>query len=183
MADPQIILYQDTNFGGRAVTLTTCGSGNLGVDYNFNDQTSSIRVESGIWLVYNDANYSGACYVLHPGEYPAPDRWGGTNDSISAVRPLAGNPGDRVIMLFQDSNYGGRMVTFTQSLANFNDIAFNDTASSAIVQGDTWYLYQDADFKGTTWPVTPTTGPNQNGYIPEAGSFFGNDAVSSIRPA
>ena len=26
MAEPQITLYRDTNFGGRAVTLSTCGS-------------------------------------------------------------------------------------------------------------------------------------------------------------
>ncbi|MFP2900435.1 hypothetical protein [Corallococcus sp. 4LFB] len=48
MAEPQITLYRDTNFGGRSVVLTTCGSSNLGNDYGFNDQTSSIRVQSGI---------------------------------------------------------------------------------------------------------------------------------------
>ena len=87
-----------------------------------------------------------------------------------------------MIMLFQNSNYGGRMVPFTQSLANFETIDFNDTASSAIVLGDTWYLYKDANFSGTTWPVSPQSGPGQNGFIPQAGSTFGNDEVSSINP-
>jgi hypothetical protein len=172
MSAPQITLYKDSNFGGRAVPLTTCGSGNLGVDYNFNDQTSSIVVTSGIWLVYDDANFGGASYVLRPGEYSSPDQWGGKNDAISSVRPLAGNPGDAVIMLFADADYGGRMVAFTQSLSNFSTIDFNDTASSAIILGDTWYLYKDANFSGTTWPVNPTSGPAQNGYVPQPGSTF-----------
>jgi len=175
------VLYQDTNYGGRSVTLTTCGSSNLGNDYNFNDQTSSIRVASGIWLVYKDSDYSSDCWVLSPGEYPNPGTWGGTNDSISSLRPLPGNPGDSMAILFKDTNYGARIVAFTQSMANFNDIAFNDQASSAIVLGGNWLLYKDADFQGQSWPISSSGGPNHNGYYPSYAGFFGNDDVSSIK--
>ena len=181
MADPKITLYRDNNFDGRSVTLTGSGSADLGVDYNFNDETSSIRVESGIWLVYDDSNYSGSCYVLRPGEYKSPDQWKGNNDALSSVRPLVGNAGDPLIMLFQDENYGGRMVPLNQSLQDFRAIDFNDRVSSAIVQGGTWYLYADTDFSGTTWPVGTRSGPDQNGYVPRPGGSFNNDAISSAK--
>ncbi|MBN9682108.1 MULTISPECIES: beta/gamma crystallin-related protein [unclassified Corallococcus] len=182
MAEPQITLYRDVNFGGRSVVLTTCGSSNLGNDYGFNDQTSSIRVQSGIWLVYNDAGYGGSVYVLTPGEYPSPGTWGGSNDSISSVRPLPGVQGSNMAILFQDTNYGSRMVAVTSSIASLGDIDFNDQASSAIVLGGTWLLYKDSNFKGTTWSVSATGGPGHNGYYPSASGFFDNDAISSIKP-
>jgi len=182
MPNAQITLYRDTNFGGRVVTVSTCGSSNLGNDYGFNDQTSSIRVQSGIWLVYNDSDYSGSVYILTPGEYPNPGTWGGTNDALSSLRPLPGVQGDNMCILFKDSNYGSRMVTFTQSMADMTGIDFNDQASSAIVLGGSWMLYKDADFKGTSWRLSSTGGPNHDGRYAKADGFFDNDAVSSIQP-
>jgi len=182
MANAQITLYRDTNFGGRAVTLSTCGSSNLGNDYGFNDQTSSIRVQSGIWLVYDDSDFSGRVYVLTPGEYPSPGTWGGSGDALSSARPLPGVKGDAMAILFKDSQFGSRMVPFTGSQANLGSIDFNDQASSAIVLGGSWLLFKDSDFKGTTWNVSNTGGPNRDGFYPSAEGFFDNDAVSSIKP-
>ncbi|MFP2900434.1 beta/gamma crystallin-related protein [Corallococcus sp. 4LFB] len=85
-------------------------------------------------------------------------------------------------ILFQDSNYGSRMVAVTNSIASLSDIDFNDQASSAIVLGGTWLLYKDSNFKGTTWSVSATGGPGHNGYYPSASGFFDNDAISSIKP-
>lgn len=179
---PQITLFRDVNFGGRAVTLWPCGTSSLGKDYNFNDQASSIRVTGGTWLLYDDDGYSGNVYVVTPGEYPYPDRWGGANDRLSSLRPLPGNPGDEMILLFQDGNYGGRMLTFTGPQPNFVDIDFNDLVSSVIVLGGNWSLYKDINFTGTGWRLDATSGPLRNGFIPSAGSFFDNDQVSSIQP-
>lgn len=178
---PEITLYRDDNFSGRAVVLNPCGSANLGVDYNFNDQVSSIIVQSGIWLLYEDADYQGSSWIVTPGEYPSPGTWGGTNDSITALRPLPGVSGDTYAMLFEDVNFCGRMVPFSQSDANFVAIDFNDQASSAIVLGGSWSLYQDTNFGGQSWMISATGGPSHNGYYPSYSGFFDNDAVSSIK--
>ena len=180
MAD--IILYQDSNFHGRAVNVATCGSYSLETEYNFNDRTSSIRVKSGIWLLYTDSGYASTCWIVGPGEYASPGTWGGSNDSISSLRPLPGNAGDHLAILFGDTKYGGRMVSFTQASANFSDFNFNDKASSALILGGQWSVYYDADFHGESKVLTSQGGPEKNGRYPSYSGFFANDKISSIKP-
>lgn len=179
---PQITLYQDPNYGGRSVELTTCGAAHLGVEHGFNDQVSSIRVTSGIWLAYKDPNYAGECWVLMPGEYPNPGTWRGGHDSISAVRPLPGKVGDLMAVLFSEENFGGRMVAFTSAVGDLKELAFNDQVSSAIVLGGQWNLYKDNKFQGLSWNLTHTGGPSHNGHYPSYNGFFDNNIVSAIAP-
>src|SRR5262249_671709 len=58
---------------------------------DFNDRASSLVVQSGDWLVCEDAHFQGRCVTLHPGEYPSLDRMG-LNHRISSIRPLAAYP-------------------------------------------------------------------------------------------
>ncbi|XP_038063971.1 gamma-crystallin N-like [Patiria miniata] len=83
---PQIVLYQHTNYGGRAATFTY-GIYNLKY-YNFNDDASSLKVKSGIWILYEHSNYGGRQYVVTEGSYPHWDNWRGANDKISSLRPI-----------------------------------------------------------------------------------------------
>ncbi|MBN8472984.1 beta/gamma crystallin family protein [Corallococcus exiguus] len=183
MANPQITLYRDTKSKGRSIVLT-CGSSSLGNDYDFNDQTSSIEVTSGVWLVYDDSNYNGAVYILPPGDYSSPGMWGGKGDAISSVRPLPGSLNDNMAVLFKDSNYAGRMVAITAPVPKLSaqEFEFNDQASSALILGGTWQLYKNSDYDGTPWVLSATGGPTRNGRYPSSDGFFGNDAVSSIKP-
>ncbi|MHA7634358.1 beta/gamma crystallin-related protein [Corallococcus sp. M7] len=179
---PKITLYRDTDYKGRSIELT-CGSSSLGDDYGFNDQTSSIKVESGIWLVYDDSNYSGTVYILTKDDYASPGKWGGRGDAISSLRPLPDPQGKALAVLFKDSNYGARMVAVTEAIAKLSDINFNDQASSAIVLTGNWKLYKDSNYGGgDPWLISATGGPNHDGRYPSSEGFFGNDAVSSIKP-
>ncbi|QSQ17611.1 beta/gamma crystallin-related protein [Myxococcus landrumensis] len=182
MSDARITLYRDTQFGGRAVAMGPCGTSHLGRDEGFNDQASSIIVQRGIWLVYNDTDYSGPVHVLTPGEYPNPGAWRGQGNAISSLRPLPGVKGDGMLILFKNGSYGGRMVPITGPTADLKSIDFNNAASSVIVLGRSWLLHRDANFRGTTWPVSSSGGPDQNGYYPSASGFFDNDAISSLKP-
>lgn len=85
MAEPKIILYEDKDFGGKVLELTK-GIPKLSTE-NFNDIISSIKVESGNWIVYDDEDYGGPCYKLGPGSYPNPNSWGGKDDELSSVKP------------------------------------------------------------------------------------------------
>lgn len=81
--------------GGAAIQLFTDGNfqGDFGefnfrenVPAGFNDRISSIRVLSGLWKVWSNANQSGASILLHPGDYPyLPVDF---NDVISSIEPL-----------------------------------------------------------------------------------------------
>ncbi|XP_022092298.1 gamma-crystallin N-like [Acanthaster planci] len=84
--EPQITLYQHTNYGGRAVTFTY-GIENLKY-YSFNDEVSSAKVKSGIWILFEHSNYNGRQYVVTEGSYPNWNSWQGSNDQISSLRPI-----------------------------------------------------------------------------------------------
>uniref|UniRef100_A0A9J7Y4F9 Beta/gamma crystallin 'Greek key' domain-containing protein n=1 Tax=Cyprinus carpio carpio TaxID=630221 RepID=A0A9J7Y4F9_CYPCA len=50
--------------------------------------TGSIKVHSGLWLVYSDPGFQGLLAVLEAGEYPFPEDWGFPLPVVSSLRPL-----------------------------------------------------------------------------------------------
>ncbi len=63
------VLYQNPNFSGAFAVVERGNAPDL--DWaRFTNPASSIRVESGSWLVCSDLGYEGDCRVLGPGNYP-----------------------------------------------------------------------------------------------------------------
>jgi hypothetical protein len=63
----EMTLYTAPNFNGAQMTVQGAAT-NL-ERTGFNDRTESVIVRSGRWEVCTDANYSGYCAVMGPGEY------------------------------------------------------------------------------------------------------------------
>ena len=80
-------LFSERNFAGRAFTLGGEGAPNL--DGQFNDQASSLKVESGYWIFCSDAGFRGECQTFGPGEYPVlpPE----LNNRVSSGRRISNN--------------------------------------------------------------------------------------------
>ncbi|MEH2415958.1 beta/gamma crystallin-related protein [Nostoc sp.] len=80
-------VFTDANFSGTPSTI---------FDYDvslfdpnvFNDRISSIKVYSGEWTFWSDANYSGSGLTFGPGEYSnIADYYGGKyNDVFSSAK-------------------------------------------------------------------------------------------------
>ncbi|MDZ8088424.1 MAG: beta/gamma crystallin-related protein [Nostoc sp. DedQUE12b] len=77
-------VFTDANFSGTASNI---------FDYDvplfsFNDQISSIKVFSGEWVFWSDANFSGSGLILGPGEYSNLQNLNGGvyNDVISSAK-------------------------------------------------------------------------------------------------
>ncbi|MBN3872809.1 MAG: beta/gamma crystallin-related protein [Nostoc sp.] len=80
-------VFTDANFSGTPSTI---------FDYDvslfdpnvFNDRISSIKVYSGQWTFWSDANYSGSGIILGPGEYSDLSKLNGGvyNDVISSAK-------------------------------------------------------------------------------------------------
>lgn len=63
------VLYQFPNFAGPQAVVEYGRAPDL--DWaHFKQPASSLRVESGTWLVCSELGYQGECRVLGPGEYP-----------------------------------------------------------------------------------------------------------------
>jgi hypothetical protein len=165
-----ITLYQDNNFSGRSLDISYPESNLL--NEGFNDLASSCRVASGYWLLYKDINFSGSYSILGPGDYADSTAMGLPNDSLSSLRPLP----DSGICLFQDNNFGARMVQLTGAQSDLRVIGFNDVISSVIVVSGNWSLYEDINFQGTVWKLG--VGRYESAQV----GGFKNDAISSVKP-
>jgi len=84
-AAAQVTLYSREDFRGEQFTIDA-NVRNLD-RVGFNDAASSAVVKGGQWQVCDDAEYSGRCAILQPGEYHSLRDMGLSND-ISSIRAV-----------------------------------------------------------------------------------------------
>lgn len=76
-------LYDDVNFG-KPLVFTDSDSSYVGDAIN--DRVSSIRVNSGVYQFWTNANFQGQSVTLSPGDYSFVGNVGLPNDSLSSFR-------------------------------------------------------------------------------------------------
>ncbi|QYF94086.1 beta/gamma crystallin family protein [Massilia sp. PAMC28688] len=79
---PELVLFEGTNLGGRALPIRG-GNDNL-ARAGFNDRAQSMLIERGRWEVCQHRDFGGMCRVYGPGEYRVLDR--SLRRAISSVR-------------------------------------------------------------------------------------------------
>jgi hypothetical protein len=67
--DPQVVLYEGTNFRGRSMAMNEEIVANMR-EAGFDERASSVRVDGGNWVLCSDPNFQGRCWTFGPGEYP-----------------------------------------------------------------------------------------------------------------
>lgn len=65
----RIVLYEFPNFGAPSASVEYGRAPDISWT-QFRHPASSLRIESGSWLVCSDMGYQGECRVLEPGDYP-----------------------------------------------------------------------------------------------------------------
>lgn len=170
---PLIILYQHVDFQGRQQAVDRDIRDFESI--RFNDDVSSIRVQSGVWEVCEHADFRGRCITLgRDNPNLVPD---GLNDRISSVRLVSERGGfgggfgrrdrdregerdrdwdrDRFggrdrggITLYQHADYRGTSRRVEGENRNLQSVGLNDEASSVRVETGIWELCEHADFGG-----------------------------------
>lgn len=79
--------------------------------------------------VYQHPNYKGSCRLLTIGTYNNSKEMQFKNDSISSIE--FGISSNVSIAVFQHSNRGGRVMTFSKNMSNLNNSAVGDNAISS----------------------------------------------------
>lgn len=186
MAD-SITFYQHDNYGGRQFTADRAVP-NFGRT-DFNDRVNSAVVHDGRWEICVDADFSGGCSVLGPGNYPNLGAYAGR---VSSARPIDGSysgnrydgsrAGDRAdgrgrnrearATLYERGNLSGRSYALNDTMQNLGTTGFNDRASSLRVESGYWIFCTDADFRGEC----RTFGPGDYASLPGL-----NNTISSGR--
>jgi beta/gamma crystallin len=187
-AAAEITLFERPDFRGRSVTLRGVTPG---FDRSIGGPAASIIVRSGRWQLCADSNFAENCGELGPGQYGRlervlPDRVVSARPvQYSASRPPApprpgpdfrpgpGYGGEPSIQLFERHEFGGKSVTLTRGVPNFDPMGFNDRADAAIVRGGVWRLCSDAYMRGDCRDFPP-------GRYNDLGSLGGKVSSAAI---
>ena len=163
------VVYDQANFGGRSLLIRQQNA-RFHNDF-FNDKMESLKIYGSCsYLFYEHKNFLGSSFLLRPGSYASPQTWGGSGNYISSARALPPK-GTTAIMLFEHSDYRGRMVTLYSSHDDMPFLDFNDKISSIIVIGGYWTVYEHTEYRGHSQRIGP-------GHYPDP--VLGNDKISSI---
>jgi uncharacterized protein YcfJ len=180
-ASAAITLFGQDNFHGARVTLDRPAPDFR--EFNFNDRASSVIVDGEPWEVCQDIGFRNRCAILRPGSYPNLAAVG-LGDLLSSARPARREPpppppvapppsGD--IVFFEHNGFHGRDLSVDgREIDNFQQVGFNDRASSVIVFEGRWEVCENAGFNGRCVILRP-------GRYPDLGAMGMNDRVSSVR--
>ncbi|KAL4604772.1 hypothetical protein GN956_G25615 [Arapaima gigas] len=133
--------------------------------------TASIKVHSGVWLVYSEPGFEGLLAVLDVGEYPCPESWGFPVPFVCSLRPLrmgglkVENPNEVKALLFEKPGFEGPSLEVDGDLFSFSEKTEKqekdsnsntsntvDKALSSVgslkIFGGLWVGYEEPGFEG-----------------------------------
>ncbi|XP_058604661.1 beta/gamma crystallin domain-containing protein 1 isoform X2 [Onychostoma macrolepis] len=122
---PKIDLFTELNGMGRVSsfcddTIETCSFG-------IPQSTGSIKVHSGVWMVFSDPGFQGLLAVLEEGVYPFPQDWGFPTAFVGSLRPLkmgeikVENPNEIKALLFEKPMFQGECIEIEKDIYNFDE--------------------------------------------------------------
>ncbi|XP_067283612.1 beta/gamma crystallin domain-containing protein 1 [Pseudorasbora parva] len=152
---PRIELFTEPTGRGRSSEYVevTEEVGSFGLPQN----TGSIKVHSGLWLVYSDPGFQGLLAVLEAGEYPFPEDWGFPEPIVGSLRPLCmglpkvEQPTSVKAVLYERAGLQGRCVEVTGdvfSLKSHPDDPGLTCVESLKILGGLWVGYELEGFDG-----------------------------------
>uniref|UniRef100_A0A8C8CXJ1 Beta/gamma crystallin 'Greek key' domain-containing protein n=1 Tax=Oncorhynchus tshawytscha TaxID=74940 RepID=A0A8C8CXJ1_ONCTS len=196
---PQIDLYTEVNGLGRMSSfcddsIEICSYGNI-------QNTGSIKVHSGVWLVYSDPGFGGLLAVLEVGEYPCPEAWGFPQPFIGSLKPLkmggikVEHSNDVKALVFERPCFEGECVEIDDDMYDFREGGDEEdgeeeeeeegnpvkrktlcsVGSLKILRG-LWVGYDEPDFEGHQYLL-------EEGEYPDWREWGGyRDQLLSLRP-
>uniref|UniRef100_A0A3P9N756 Crystallin beta-gamma domain containing 1a n=1 Tax=Poecilia reticulata TaxID=8081 RepID=A0A3P9N756_POERE len=184
---PRIDLYSEVNGLGRMSSY--CDDTPELSSYGIPQTTGSIKIHSGIWLVYTDPGFDGLLEVLLEGEYPHPQSWGFPEPFIGSLRPLrmgpirVEHPADVKALVFEKPNFDGQCLELDGDVYNLLEQQKTDGKNTTLcsvgsikILGGLWVGYQEADFEGQQYIL-------EEGQYPHCSEWGGSeDSLQSLRP-
>uniref|UniRef100_M4AW82 Crystallin beta-gamma domain containing 1a n=1 Tax=Xiphophorus maculatus TaxID=8083 RepID=M4AW82_XIPMA len=184
---PRIDLYSEVNGLGRMSSY--CEDTPELSSYGIPQTTGSIKIHSGIWLVYSDPGFDGLLEVLVEGEYPHPQSWGFPEPFIGSLRPLrmgpikVEHPTDVKALVFEKPNFDGQCLELDGDVYNLLEQQKTDGKNTTLcsvgsikILGGLWVGYQGTDFEGQQYIL-------EEGEYPHCSEWGGSeDGLQSLRP-
>ncbi|OCT92001.1 hypothetical protein XELAEV_18015059mg [Xenopus laevis] len=116
----------------------------------YGTRTGSIHVLSGVWVAYENVDFSGEQYILEKGIYHNHQDWGAENCKISSVQPVIQVGGNSLhfvakIHLFTEPNFYGDCLTCRE---DHIELPESFSPQSCRVECGSWSLYEGENCSG-----------------------------------
>ncbi|XP_053700696.1 microtubule-associated protein futsch-like isoform X2 [Synchiropus splendidus] len=184
---PRIDLFAEVNGMGRVMSY--CDDTVEIGSYGLPQTTGSIKVHSGVWLVYSDPGFGGFLAVLEAGEYPCPEAWGFPQPFVGSIRPLrigpirVERPKEVKAILYEKPDFTGETIEVDQELYDLSTELDDEqsrrtlpTVGSLKILGGLWVGYQEAEFAGQQYLL-------EEGEYPHCSDWGASeDGLLSLRP-
>ncbi|KAM8833456.1 uncharacterized protein ACB058_017383 isoform 5-T5 [Synchiropus picturatus] len=184
---PRIDLFAEVNGMGRVMSY--CDDTVEIGSYGLPQTTGSIKVHSGVWLVYSDPGFGGFLAVLEAGEYPCPEAWGFPQPFVGSIRPLrigpirVERPKEVKAILYEKPDFTGESIEVDQELYDLSTELDDEqsrktlpTVGSLKILGGLWVGYQEAEFAGQQYLL-------EEGKYPHCSDWGASeDGLLSLRP-
>ncbi|XP_040839775.1 beta/gamma crystallin domain-containing protein 1 [Ochotona curzoniae] len=152
-SNAHMIMYSEKNFGSKGSSIDVLGIVANLKETGYGVKTQSINVLSGVWVAYENPDFTGEQYVLDKGFYTTFEDWGGRNCKISSVQPISldsfnGPRRRNQIHLFSEPQFQGHSQTFEETTSQIDD---SFSTKSCRVLGGSWVAYDGENFSGNQY--------------------------------
>ncbi|XP_051031550.1 beta/gamma crystallin domain-containing protein 1 isoform X2 [Phodopus roborovskii] len=152
-SNAHMIMYSEKNFGSKGSSIDVLGIVANLKETGYGVKTQSINVLSGVWVAYENPDFTGEQYVLDKGLYTSFEDWGGKNCKISSVQPICLDsftcPRKRnQIHLFSEPQFQGQSQSFDETINQIDD---SFLTKSCRVLGGSWVAYDGENFSGNQY--------------------------------
>nr|XP_056712655.1 beta/gamma crystallin domain-containing protein 1 [Euleptes europaea] len=153
LTQPHMVMYTEKDFGTKGSSINVLGIISSLKDTGYGLRTQSINVLSGVWVAYENPDFTGEQYILDKGMYPNYETWGGRSCKISSVQPIVlDTTSDCMrkfkVQLFSEPEFQGRSQVFEKDTSQIDD-SF-PVRSSKVLSGS-WIAYDKEDFSGNQY--------------------------------
>uniref|UniRef100_A0A673BEQ8 Crystallin, gamma M7 n=1 Tax=Sphaeramia orbicularis TaxID=375764 RepID=A0A673BEQ8_9TELE len=140
------------NFGGR---YYECMSDCADLHSMF-QRCRSIRVESGMFMIYDRPGYTGNQYFMKRGGYADYMGKAGMNNCVRSCRMIPSHSSTFRIRLYEHFDMGGEMMELTSDCPNLVMERFNvhDIFSCNVTDGN-WLFYEHPNYRGRMYLIRP----------------------------
>ncbi|XP_047456100.1 gamma-crystallin S-1-like [Mugil cephalus] len=147
----KIIFYEERNFRGR---YYECMSDCADLHSMF-DRCRSIRVESGMFMIYDRPGYMGNQFFMRRGEYADYMSMTSMNDCVRSCRMIPTHDSRFRMRLYEHFDMGGEMMELTDDCPNLMDRFRISHFNSCNVMDGHWLLYEHPNYRGHHYYLRP----------------------------
>ncbi|XP_048209703.1 beta/gamma crystallin domain-containing protein 1 [Perognathus longimembris pacificus] len=152
-SNAHMIMYSEKNFGSKGSSIDVLGIVANLKETGYGVKTQSVHVLSGVWVAYENPDFTGEQYVLDKGLYTSFEDWGGKNCKISSVQPIcldsfAGPRRRNQVHLFSEPQFQGQSQSFEETTSQVDD---SFATQSCRILGGSWVAYDGENFSGNQY--------------------------------